>query len=43
MINLTVQNSYIQFGEIKQSDVVSESVYMHMFSSAQSMSFGWCI
>ena len=40
MINLTIENNYIQFGRgwdggIKQSDVVSGSAYMHMFSSVQ--------
>ena len=37
MINLIIENNYIQLGEgeVKQSGVVSGSVDMHMFSSTQ--------
>ena len=42
MINLTIQDNYLQFGGvIKQSDVVSGSAYMHMFSSAHNIEKEW--
>ena len=34
MIHLTIENNYIQSRGVRKSDVVSGSVYMHMFSSA---------
>ena len=48
MINLTIENNYIQFGRgwdggIKQSDVVSGSAYMHMFSSVQPVYVFWLV
>ena len=37
MSNLKIKNNYTQLraGGIKQSDVVNESAYVHMFSSTQ--------
>ena len=48
MINLTIENNYIQFGRgwdggIKQSDVVSGSAYMHMFSPAHPDYVFWLV
>ena len=37
MIKLTISNNYIQSGGIKQSDMVSRTGYMYMFSSVQSI------